>query len=101
MSRGLLDRFNDLRVARAPAHVPVHEMNDFFPRWFRINAEEGGRRHQHAGRTEPTLQGAVSYKGLLKRSELAAWRKTLDSGHRCSADRPRGHNAGTDGHTVY
>ena len=74
---------DDLGIAGAPAEHAGQSFADTVARRRRVGLEHGGRRHQHARRTDPALGGPVAQEGVLQ------WRRTgarqVSHGHHAAA----------------
>src|SRR4029077_20151816 len=67
--RRLLDRLDDVHVARAAAEVAGDSGPDLVLRRLRVPVEQPGGLHDHAGRAEPALQAVLVPEALLEGME--------------------------------
>src|ERR1017187_9150125 len=82
VDRGLLDRVDDLLVARAAAEVAVDRLADLVPRRPRILEQERMRHEDHPGRAEAALDRAALHERPLQRVQRAVRRgHALDREH--------------------
>src|SRR5919199_4678971 len=74
----VLDRFDDVDVAGAPAQVAGDSAPDLLLGWTWIGGEQGLGHHQHAGRAEAALKPVLLPETLLERGQLTNLFQTLD-----------------------
>src|SRR5262245_41533 len=67
---GVLDGLDDVVVSRAAAEIALELVADLLLRGLRIPLEELGRRHDHAGCAEATLQPVLLPEGVLDGMEV-------------------------------
>src|SRR5579883_2823760 len=75
---GLLNRLDDLVVARTAAEVAHHPVFDLVLAGVRVRIQERLRCHDLAGRADAALEAAVLHKRLLQWVQPLAPRHTLD-----------------------
>src|SRR5215468_4857055 len=93
---GVLDGFDDLVVAGAPAQVPRDPVADLGLGRVRVPRQQRARAHQHAGRAEPALQAVALPEPLLQRMQRAAGGEALDGLDRRAVGLDREHGAALD-----
>src|SRR6266550_3864954 len=84
--RGRLDRTDDLDVPGATADVAGQPRQDLFAARLRRPVDEGGGRHDEAGRAEAALCGVVLVEGGLHRREVVRRAQALDRCDRGTVD---------------
>ncbi len=94
--RGGEHRVYDLAVAGAAAEHAAESILDRPLVGPRIAREEIARRHQHAGRADAALRGAVAMEGELQRVEGTALGQALDRDDLAARRLPGGHEAGAN-----
>src|SRR5690348_10432481 len=80
VSRGVLDRLDDVHVSRASAQVPRDRLTNLELRWRGISFEQCDGRHHHARCAEATLERVLFLERLLHGVQLAAELESFDSG---------------------
>ena len=73
-----VNRFDELRVVAAAAQMSLHAGLDIVLGRMRILAEQADDAHDHAGRAETALRGALGQEGLLHGMQLAPFGESFD-----------------------
>src|SRR5687768_15304405 len=97
----LLDRFDNLIVARAAAEIAHHPIFDFFFVRFRLLIKERLGRNHLTGSANAALKTAVLDKALLDRMQLAVFGQALDRGYVMTVGEHCQSQAGTDHVSVH
>src|SRR5437773_2372496 len=79
--RRVLDRLDDVLVARAAAQVAGHPVADLLLRRARVLLQQPVRAGDHPGRAVAALQAVLLRERLLQRMQLAALLEALDGEH--------------------
>src|SRR5919199_6867737 len=74
----VLDRFDDVDVAGAPAQVARDAAPDLVFGWARIGGQQRLGHHQHARRAEAALEPMLLPEAFLERVQLASLFQPLD-----------------------
>src|SRR5215471_20800750 len=96
----MLDRLDDIHVARAPAEVARDPPADLVLAGLRVLLEEGVAGHEHARRAVAALEPVLGHKALLERMELAVLLEPLHRHDLPAVGLDGQHGARLDGYSV-